>query len=51
MSAIILATKLHIPPGRTSVIPRHRLIERLNDDLHRKLILVSALHNLGKLLW
>jgi LuxR family maltose regulon positive regulatory protein len=40
----ILATKLYIPPARTGVVSRARLIERLNDGVvkGRKLALVSA---------
>ncbi|HEY7417364.1 MAG TPA: hypothetical protein VH593_19425, partial [Ktedonobacteraceae bacterium] len=38
----ILATKLHIPPLRPNVVLRPRLIERLNEGLHHKLILISA---------
>ena len=44
----ILATKLYIPPPRPKVVLRPRLIERLNEGLHRKLILISAPAGFGK---
>lgn len=44
----ILATKLYIPPPRPKVVARSRLIERLNQGLHRKLTLVSAPAGFGK---
>jgi LuxR family transcriptional regulator, maltose regulon positive regulatory protein len=44
----ILATKLYIPPLRPHVVLRPRLIERLNEGLHRKLILISAPAGFGK---
>jgi LuxR family transcriptional regulator, maltose regulon positive regulatory protein len=44
----ILATKLYIPPVRTGVVPRARLIERLNEVLQRKLALISAPAGFGK---
>jgi LuxR family transcriptional regulator, maltose regulon positive regulatory protein len=48
MSTPILATKLYIPPPQPSVVLRPRLIERLNEGLHRKLTLVSAPAGFGK---
>ncbi len=48
MSAPILATKLYIPPPRPKVVLRPRLIERLNEGLHRKLTLISAPAGFGK---
>ena len=48
MSAPILATKLYIPPPRPKVVPRPRLIERLNEGLHRKLTLIAAPAGFGK---
>src|SRR4051794_37099868 len=48
MSTPILATKLYIPPPRPKVVLRPRLIERLNEGLHRKLILISAPAGFGK---
>src|ERR687890_725802 len=48
MSAPILATNLYIPPPRPKAILRPRLIERLDEGLHRKLILVCAPAGFGK---
>src|SRR6266480_5996732 len=48
MPTPILATKLYIPPLRPNVVIRPRLIERLNEGLHRKLILISAPAGFGK---
>jgi LuxR family maltose regulon positive regulatory protein len=50
MSAPLLTTKLYIPPPRPSVVPRPRLIERLNEGLtaSRKLTLISASAGFGK---
>lgn len=44
----ILATKIYIPQLRTKVVLRPRLIERLNEGLHRKLTLISASAGFGK---
>jgi LuxR family maltose regulon positive regulatory protein len=41
-------TKLYMPPVRPSLVPRPRLIERLNEGLYRKLTLVSAPAGFGK---
>src|SRR5882672_9585018 len=48
MSTPILATKLYIPPPRPKAVLRPRLIERLNEGLHRKLTLISAPAGFGK---
>jgi LuxR family transcriptional regulator, maltose regulon positive regulatory protein len=48
MSTPILATKLCIPPLRPNVVSRPRLIERLNEGLHRKLTLIAAPAGFGK---
>ncbi len=48
MSTPILTTKLYIPPPRSKVVLRPRLIERLNEGLHRKLTLISAAAGFGK---
>ncbi len=50
MPAPILATKLFIPPPRTGIVPRPRLVERLNEGLvkGRKLTLISASAGFGK---
>src|SRR5262245_25016690 len=44
----ILTTKLYIPPPRPKAVLRPRLIERLNEGLHRKLTLISAPAGFGK---
>jgi LuxR family maltose regulon positive regulatory protein len=48
MSAPILATKLYVPPPQPKIVLRPRLIERLNEGLHRRLTLVSAPAGFGK---
>jgi LuxR family maltose regulon positive regulatory protein len=48
MATPLLTTKLYIPPTRPELVPRPRLIERLNAGLHRKLTLVSAPAGSGK---
>src|SRR4028118_1536532 len=48
MSSPILTTKLYVPPPRPEAVPPPRLIERLNEGLHRKLTLVSAPAGFGK---
>ena len=48
MTAHLLQTKLYIPPVRPGLVPRVRLIERLNAGLDRKLTLVSAPAGFGK---
>src|SRR5512137_2204756 len=50
MSTPILATKLYIPPPRPGLVPRPRLIERLNEGLPsgRRLTLISASAGFGK---
>ena len=48
MPTPILATKLYIPRLRPNVVSRPRLIERLNEGLQRKLILISAPAGFGK---
>src|SRR5437660_12173072 len=42
MPTPILATKLYIPRLRPNVVLRPRLLERLNEGLHRKLTLIAA---------
>src|SRR4030042_6048664 len=42
MSTTILATKLSVPPPRSKIVLRPRLIERLNEGLQSKLTLISA---------
>ena len=50
MSTPILSTKLYLPPHRSKLVPRPRLIERLNGELDQLpgLILVSAPAGFGK---
>jgi LuxR family transcriptional regulator, maltose regulon positive regulatory protein len=50
MPAPILATKLYIPPPRSKVVSRPRLIDRLNEGhpSDRKLTLISAPAGFGK---
>jgi LuxR family maltose regulon positive regulatory protein len=48
MATPILATKLYIPPPRSHVVLRPRLIARLNEGMHRKLTLISAPAGFGK---
>jgi LuxR family maltose regulon positive regulatory protein len=48
MPTPILATKLYIPRLRPNVVSRPRLIERLSEGLHGKLILIAAPAGFGK---
>src|SRR5437660_7666169 len=48
MPTSILATKLYLPRLRPNVVSRPRLLERLNQGLHRNLILISAPAGFGK---
>jgi len=48
MTTLLLQTKLYIPPVRPELVSRPRLIERLNEGLHRKLTLISAPAGFGK---
>jgi LuxR family maltose regulon positive regulatory protein len=48
MSTPTLVTKLYIPPPQPKVVLRPRLIERLDEGLYRKLILISAPAGFGK---
>lgn len=48
MAPELLSTKLFIPPARKNLVPRSRLIERLNEGLERKLTLLSAPAGFGK---
>ncbi len=54
MPASILTTKLYVPPSRSKIVRRTRLIERLNEGLRqnhgfgRKLTLISAAAGFGK---
>jgi LuxR family transcriptional regulator, maltose regulon positive regulatory protein len=44
----LLATKLYIPPPRSNLVLRPRLLARLNEGLHRKVTLISASAGFGK---
>jgi LuxR family transcriptional regulator, maltose regulon positive regulatory protein len=48
MPTLILATKLYVPPPPSAVVPRQRLIERLDEGLRRRLTLLSAPAGFGK---
>ena len=48
METSLLTTKLNIPPVRPQIVPRLRLIERLNESLNFNLVLVSAPAGFGK---
>src|SRR6266853_5438825 len=48
MPTPILATKLYRPRLRPNVVSRPRLLERLNEGLHRKLTLIAAPAGFGK---
>jgi LuxR family maltose regulon positive regulatory protein len=48
MAVSVLATKLFIPRARQALVPRTRLMERLNASLQYKLTLVSAPAGFGK---
>ena len=48
MPTSILATKLYVPPPRSRVVLRSRLIDRLNEGLQGKLTLISAPAGFGK---
>ena len=48
MSGDLLQTKLYMPGLRPSLVPRPRLVEKLNSGLHGKLTLISAPAGFGK---
>ena len=50
MSLTILVTKLYIPPPRTKIVLRPRLIEQLNEGLRsgHRLFIISAAAGFGK---
>jgi LuxR family transcriptional regulator, maltose regulon positive regulatory protein len=48
VSTTILTTKLFIPPARKELVFRQGLIERLNQGMEKKLILVSGPAGFGK---
>ncbi|MCI0694344.1 hypothetical protein L0337_20340 [candidate division KSB1 bacterium] len=49
MSISLLATKLYAPQARPNLVPRPRLIARLNEGLARPLTLVSSPAGFGKI--
>ncbi len=48
MALPLLQSKLFVPPTRPALVPRPRLLDKLNEGLHRKLTLVSAPAGFGK---
>jgi LuxR family transcriptional regulator, maltose regulon positive regulatory protein len=48
MPELLLLAKLYIPQVRPNIVPRPRLVECLNEGLHRKLTLISASAGFGK---
>ena len=48
MTETLISTKFFIPPTRPELVPRPRLIEQLNEGLHRKPTLISAPAGFGK---
>jgi len=48
MSTPILTTKIYVPSSRPNAVLRHRLIQRLDEGLQSRLILVSASAGFGK---
>ena len=48
MATPLLTTKLYIPPPRSDLVSRPRLLERLDAGLDRKLSLISAPAGFGK---
>ena len=48
MASALLTTKLYVPPVPPDLVPRPRLIQRLNAGFHRKLTLLSAPAGFGK---
>jgi LuxR family transcriptional regulator, maltose regulon positive regulatory protein len=48
MGNALLVTKLHVPSTRSPMVQRNRLLEKLNQGLNSKLILVSAAAGFGK---
>lgn len=48
MAVPIVVTKLHVPPPPRAIIPRARLITKLNAGLQGKLVLISAPAGFGK---
>ncbi|MBI2955434.1 MAG: helix-turn-helix transcriptional regulator [Chloroflexi bacterium] len=47
-NGLLIGTKLHVPSARRVLVPRPRLIERLNEALAARLILTSGPAGFGK---
>ncbi len=48
MAAPLLSTKFYIPPPRKNIVRRQQLLDRMNENVNSKLILVSAPAGYGK---
>ncbi|MCK0469849.1 tetratricopeptide repeat protein [Halalkalibacter sp. APA_J-10(15)] len=48
MKMPIISTKLSIPPIRSKIVARPRLLEQLNEGMHHKLTIISAGAGFGK---
>ncbi|OKP83868.1 LuxR C-terminal-related transcriptional regulator [Paenibacillus sp. P32E] len=48
MTISLVSTKLYIPPARSKIVVRPRLLERLNEGLQGKLTVLSASAGYGK---
>jgi len=48
MAVSLLSTKLYAPQRRSGAVLRPRLVERLNEALHHRLVLISAPAGFGK---
>ena len=48
VSTSLLTTKFYFPPARPNLVPRPRLVERLNAGLKKPLTLISAPAGFGK---
>lgn len=48
MTESLLTTKFFIPTTRLKIVPRSRLIRKMNEGLHRKMTLISAPAGFGK---
>ncbi len=48
MSTPIITTKLYVPPSRSGIVLRPRLIERMSEGMRGKLTLISAPAGFGK---
>ena len=48
MDTVLLKTKLYVPVARPELVPRPRLVDRLNEGLSRQLTLIAAPAGYGK---